>query len=84
MVLIDTPPMLQLPDARIFGRQVDAVILVVAQHTHRHAVEIASQRLADDGTVLLGTILNNWNPKHRSLRSPEYYSYDSYSGETAS
>jgi polysaccharide biosynthesis transport protein len=84
MVLIDTPPMLQIPDARLFGRQVDAVILVVAQHTHRHAVQAASQRLAEDGTVLLGTILNNWNPNHRSLRSLAYYYYDSYSEETAS
>ena len=40
--------------------------------------------VAEDGTVLLGTILNNWNPNHRSLRSLAYYYYDSYSEETAS
>jgi succinoglycan biosynthesis transport protein ExoP len=63
MILIDSPPMLQMPDARLMGRHADAMILVVAQHTTRDAVGLACQRIAEDGSVLLGTILNNWDAK---------------------
>jgi polysaccharide biosynthesis transport protein len=64
MVLIDTPPMLQIPDARVLGTLVDAVILVMrAGHTNREAAMAASQRLSEDGTRVLGTILNGWDPK---------------------
>jgi receptor protein-tyrosine kinase len=76
MILIDSPPMLHMPDARLFARHADAVILVVAQNTARDAVQTACQRLAEDGSPLLGTILNNWNPKHSThvySESQEYY-----------
>jgi polysaccharide biosynthesis transport protein len=75
-ILIDTPPMLQIPDARVLGRMADQVILVVrAGKTTRDAAVAARQRFSEDGTKLLGTILNDWNPKH----SPDgYYGY--YSG----
>jgi capsular exopolysaccharide synthesis family protein len=64
MVLIDTPPMLQIPDARVLGTLVDAVILVMrAGHTSRDAAMAASQRFSEDGTRVLGTILNGWDPK---------------------
>jgi len=73
MVLIDTPPMLQMPDARIVGRQADAVVMVVrAGQTTRDATIAARERLSEDGTRVLGTILNNWNPR----QSPNgYYGY---------
>jgi capsular exopolysaccharide synthesis family protein len=64
MVIIDTPPMLQMPDARVLGRLADAVILVTrAGHTTRDAALAARQRFEEDGTRVLGTILNDWNPK---------------------
>jgi len=75
MILIDTAPLLLVCDARLIGHQADAVILVVAQHTARHAVMLASQRLAEDGTHLLGTILNNWNPKTSIYGDREYGTY---------
>jgi capsular exopolysaccharide synthesis family protein len=79
-ILIDTPPMLQIPDARVLGRMVDRVILVVrAGKTTRDAATAARQRFFEDGTPMLGTILNQWNPK----RSPNgYYGYQDnyYSG----
>jgi polysaccharide biosynthesis transport protein len=77
MVLLDTPPLLQISDARLISRLADAVVLVVAQHTHRTAIRVAQQRLAEDGSFLLGTILNNWNPKTGSNGYGRYYS-DSY------
>jgi capsular exopolysaccharide synthesis family protein len=76
MVLIDTPPMLQMPDARVVGRQADAVVMVVrAGQTTRDAAIAARERLAEDGTRMLGTILNDWNPK----QSPNGY-YGSSNG----
>jgi capsular exopolysaccharide synthesis family protein len=73
MVLIDTPPMLQMPDARIVGRCADAVIMVIrAGQTTRDAAIAVRERLTEDGTRVLGTILNDWNPK----QSPNgYYGY---------
>lgn len=75
-VFIDTPPMLHIPDARVLGRLVDRVILVVrAGQTTRDAAIAARQRFREDGSKMLGTILNDWNPK----TSPQgYYNYKSY------
>jgi succinoglycan biosynthesis transport protein ExoP len=72
-VVVDTPPMLQIPDARVLGRMADSVILVLrAGKTTRDAATAARQRFAEDGTKVLGTILNDWNPKS----SPNgYYGY---------
>jgi Mrp family chromosome partitioning ATPase len=77
-VLVDTPPMLEIPDARIIGRVTDTTILVVrAGATTRTAVSAASQRLSDDGVDLLGAIVNDWNPANSSAGyygySPKYY-----------
>jgi polysaccharide biosynthesis transport protein len=75
-IIIDTPPMLQIPDARVLGRMVDRVVLVMrAGKTTRAAAIAARQRFSEDGTKMLGTILNDWNPK----RSPNGY-YGNYNG----
>jgi polysaccharide biosynthesis transport protein len=67
MVIIDTPPMLQMPDARIAGRIADAVILVTrAGHTTRDVAVAANQHFAEDRTRVLGTILNDWDPNKTS------------------
>ena len=73
MVVIDTPPMLQMPDARVVGKLSDAVIIVIrAGHTTRDAAVAARERLSEDGSRVLGTILNDWNPR----KSPNgYYGY---------
>jgi len=75
-ILIDTPPMLQIPDARLLGRLSDRVILVIrAGKTTRDAAQAALQRFQEDGTEVLGTILNDWNPKY----APNgYYGYGGY------
>ncbi|MBV9501246.1 MAG: polysaccharide biosynthesis tyrosine autokinase, partial [Acidobacteriaceae bacterium] len=75
MILIDTPPLLQVADSRLICSQADAAVLVVAQNTPREVALLARQRLADDGTHLLGTILNNWNPKANLHRYPNYSRY---------
>jgi capsular exopolysaccharide synthesis family protein len=73
MVLVDTPPMLDIPDARVIGRVADTTILVVrAGATTRSAVSAAVQRLSEDGIQLLGAIVNDWNPANSSVG---YYGY---------
>ena len=58
-LIIDAPSIGELPDARIFGRLADGVVLVVrAGETTRDIAQAAATRLQEDGTVLLGTVLN--------------------------
>jgi capsular exopolysaccharide synthesis family protein len=73
-VIIDTPPMLTMPDARIVGRLSDGVILVIrAAKTTREAAEAARQHFSGDRTPVLGTILNDWDPSKNSRGSERYY-----------
>jgi receptor protein-tyrosine kinase len=79
IVLIDTPPMLDISDARILGRLADAAILVFrAGVTSREAAMAAKRRLIDDGNPVLGTILNAWDVKNMGgygYSPNEYYSH---------
>jgi polysaccharide biosynthesis transport protein len=62
MVLIDTPPMLIMPDARVLARTADAVVLVArAGQTTRSAIKAAYQRFVEDRTPVLGVVLNDWD-----------------------
>jgi polysaccharide biosynthesis transport protein len=66
-VIIDTPPVQEMSDARVLGSLSDAVILVIrAGQTTRAAAAAVAQRFAEDNTRVLGAILNDWDPK----RSP--------------
>jgi len=77
-VLIDTPPMLHLADARVLGRLAEGAILVIrAGRTTRDAAMAAKQRLVDDGIAVLGTVLNDWNPKDKNKYGYYRYSYTS-------
>jgi succinoglycan biosynthesis transport protein ExoP len=87
MVLIDTPPMLQMTDARLLGRLADAVVLVArAGKTTRDAILAAHQRFSEDRIRVLGTILNDWDPKRSPTGYYGYYrasGYGSYKGHYA-
>ncbi len=74
-ILLDTPPVLTVSDARIIAGKVDGVIMVVrAAETPRQLVSRACEQLKSAGGVLLGTVLTG---VERGLSS---YSYGSYSG----
>jgi capsular exopolysaccharide synthesis family protein len=76
MVIVDAPPVLPVPDARVLGRLADGIILVIrAGQTTIENAFIARQRFAEDGTRVLGTILNGWNPK-----AGRRYGYGGYYG----
>jgi succinoglycan biosynthesis transport protein ExoP len=64
MIIIDSPPLLHMPDARVLGRMADAAVLVARSgRTLREAAQAASQRLQQDRIPVLGIVLNDWNPK---------------------
>jgi Mrp family chromosome partitioning ATPase len=84
-VIIDSPPMLRMADARVLGKAADAVVLVVhSAQTTRDEAATAAQRLTEDGTRVLGTILNEWDPRktsHSGYGSGyRYYQYDANRG----
>jgi succinoglycan biosynthesis transport protein ExoP len=79
-ILIDSPPMLHIADARVLGRLADAAILVIrAGRTPQEAVSTAVQRFQEDGSRVLGTILNDWDPKSAKKSGYQYgYAYSHY------
>ncbi len=73
-VIIDTPPMVNISDARVISRDGDAVVLVVRSGvTTRDAALLAKRRFAEDGIPILGTVLNWWNPKTPGYGYYRYY-----------
>jgi capsular exopolysaccharide synthesis family protein len=75
MVIIDSPPMLFSPDARILGRNSDGVLLVLrAGKTSSSVAHSARECLAEDNISLIGTVLNDWN----ASESKSYKSYKQY------
>lgn len=82
MVLIDAPPMIQLADARVLGRLADGVILVVrAGQTTTESARFAIQRFTEDGTRVLGTVLNSWDPRTMRYGYGGYGAYKDYVGQ---
>ncbi len=62
-ILIDTPAMRDLPDARILGRISDGVLLVVQSGSNRKSAKAATVRLQQDQIPVLGAVLNHWDRK---------------------
>jgi capsular exopolysaccharide synthesis family protein len=84
-VVIDTPPMVNISDARMLARHGDALILVVRSAvTTRDAAALAQRRFAEDGIPLMGVILNGWNPKTPGYHYYRYYyaGYQHYYGHS--
>ena len=78
-ILLDTAPVLLFPDARLWGKHSDGVVLVVrAGATTREGALAACQRFTEDGVAVLGTILNDWSPKEGSAGQYYYHSYGAY------
>jgi succinoglycan biosynthesis transport protein ExoP len=78
-ILIDTPP-LTLSDARILGPMSDGVVIVLRAGAVRlDSVLAVEQRLANDGSQVLGTVLNDWDPRSNGYGVyPERYHKSAY------
>ncbi len=78
-VLIDAPPLLGLADARLLGKFADGLILVCrAGRTSVDDLDEARRLLTEDGTYILGTILNDYDMQRE--KSSQYSSYLTYVG----
>jgi polysaccharide biosynthesis transport protein len=76
MIMIDAPPMIHLADARVLGRVADGVILVIRSgETTTESAQVACQRFAEDGTRVLGFVLNRWDPKNNPTYGYGKYDY---------
>lgn len=75
-ILVDSPPVLSVPDARSLSYAADAVVLVARAHkTEQDSLFAAARCFIDDHQRILGIILNGWNPK-----TAAYGAYHSYGG----
>jgi polysaccharide biosynthesis transport protein len=65
LVIVDCPPALQIPDARLLARDCDAVVLVgrAGQSKMKDLSQVA-HIFAQDGRRVAGTILTDWDPRH--------------------
>jgi capsular exopolysaccharide synthesis family protein len=79
MIVIDTPPVLQFPEARLMGRLSDGVVLVLrSDYTDRLDALAAQEKLWEDGIPILGTVLNDWNPNNDRQKNRLYGGYGGY------
>ena len=83
VVLIDTPPILHMADARILAGQSDGAILVFrAGKTTRDQAAAARDLFDHDGVRLVGTILNDFDPQREGSKNyyESYYRYQNQGG----
>ncbi|MDQ3878555.1 MAG: polysaccharide biosynthesis tyrosine autokinase, partial [Actinomycetota bacterium] len=81
LVIIDSPPTLAVADASILARVAGGALLVIdATSSRRSAAIHARDELQRGGGVLLGTILNAFDPG----QSPYYYAPYYYSSDYSS
>jgi polysaccharide biosynthesis transport protein len=74
LVIIDSPPVLPVPDALILGRWADGAVLAVRYDSSRFPqVERARRQLDGAGICILGTVINGMR------NSDSYYGSYSYS-----
>jgi capsular exopolysaccharide synthesis family protein len=73
-IVIDSPPVLSVTDARIIGTLVDGVVLVIkGSETPKEAVQRTKRLLQEVHAHIIGTLLNNVN-----VRSADYHYYSKY------
>jgi capsular exopolysaccharide synthesis family protein len=73
-IVIDSPPVLSVTDARILGSLVDGVVLVIkGGETPKEAVQRTKRLLQEVHAHVIGTLLNNVD-----VHSADYYYYSKY------
>jgi succinoglycan biosynthesis transport protein ExoP len=79
-IIIDTPPVLIVPDARIICQHVDATVFAVKWNsTESEQVHAALKEFESAGRPVNGLVLNQINPRSANRYGYSYgYSYGSY------
>jgi Mrp family chromosome partitioning ATPase len=78
MVVLDSPPMMNVADGRVLAAKVDAVVLVVkGGETPRELVQLAHGNILNVGGHVIGVVLNNLD-LHADHGYYSYYSYETY------
>jgi capsular exopolysaccharide synthesis family protein len=81
VIVIDTPPLLAVPDARILAAHADNVCLVMrAEYVPKGAVHRAIALLTSGRTPLSGIILNGFKERRRLIGANYSYGYYNYGG----
>jgi capsular exopolysaccharide synthesis family protein len=76
MVFLDSPPILAANDALLFGRIVDAVVLVVGTgNANLDGIRRAKEQLDAIGTPIIGAVLNRFVPKVHGPSNQPYRGY---------
>lgn len=71
MIVVDTPPVLGIADAKMLARSVDAVLFVIRwERTKRDAARSALEEFTDVSDNVVGAVLNNVD-----MRRHSYYAY---------
>ena len=79
VVMLDTPPVLGLADAPLMSALVGGVVFVVeADRGRRGSLKAALRRLRSMRPVILGAVLNKFDPNKSANRYSEYYGSDYY------
>ena len=79
-IVIDTPPVLAVPDARVIGRYADAILYVVRwDYTNAHQVSEGLAQFETSGLRVSGLVLSQIDPK-----GMKRYGYSSYYGSAGS
>jgi polysaccharide biosynthesis transport protein len=75
-VVVDSPPVAPVTDARILAAACDATLMVIrAEKTSRRVAEHARDALASVGAVLLGVVVNDAPRSRSEASSYGHYSY---------
>lgn len=79
LVIVDSPPILPVSDARLVAAHVDGVVMVVPAGVERPArLTLAVERLELTGTPLIGVVLNK--ARRASVAESGGYGYGGYVG----
>jgi Mrp family chromosome partitioning ATPase len=74
MIIVDSPPVLPVPDALMIGRWTDGAVLAVRSDISRFPlVERATHRLVHVGVPLIGAVVNGVRSTESSYGG--YYAY---------
>ena len=78
-IVIDSPPVLAVPDARVVGQSVDAILLVVAAaHTSRDQVQQALREFSSVNLSVTGLVMSDLGSKAQAAKSNSYGTYAQY------